>query len=316
MPLSKPANFIEVEKVFVRPRALHPPSPTAADNIEQSPSNGNCCLATSPILCLIRRVLRRSQAAFVRACEAHPPQSTWAVDETLPADWSGWGPAASIAGLAACDRGAELVQDAVRLTSLWQRVAVESSPEHSARLQAQLLTDLQIFLDRLPRSRLRRRPLPLAAVSNGPMSATVQPPRQQDGGGQPGRHIGAPRHTTRHVPGTGRSPQQPAAGPAAAPAAAPRQFYPAPARAQHAVLASLLPAVTVGLRPSPAQRKLADLVPAHVPSPTAAGPQTGAAPRTAAPPVAPQLRDLVLAFRVRTELPQTCLAGFSGLPAS
>ena len=257
----------------------------------------------------------------MKACQDHPLLGTWSID-ALPANWAGWTPAAHIAGLAACDRGVELVQDSVRLTSLWQRIAVEDSPEHSTRLQAQLLADLQLFLDRLPATGLspRRRslprslrrhrhgPLPLAAVSNGLMSATAKSPRQQDGAGQASRQVGAPRYTTRHAPGGSRSPQQPAGGPVAA-LAAPRLVYPAPAHTgtashsrQHAVLASLIPAMPGAARP--AQRKLADLVPAQPPRSPAAAAQT-ASPAAA---LAPRLRDLLPPFRVRMQVLRTARA--------
>ena len=236
------------------------------------------------------------QAAFARACESHPLQRAWAVNESLPPNWAGWSLAARLAGFADSDRGAQLVQDAVRLSSLWQRVVVETSAEHSAHLQAQLLTDFQVFLDRLPAA--RQRALPLATVSNGPamLPGHVQ---RQEAGGQPGRHVGAPRYTTRQPPTTSSPPQGPVKRHASAAAVAPLPQHtpdpganPAAAAAQtaqqkqHQVLAALIPSNGAAQAASPAVN-LGDLIPTSrsTPRPVASVPSSGHSP--AANPLGP-----------------------------
>ena len=264
------------------------------------------------------------QAAFARACQSHPLQGTWAVDQSLPAEWPGWPLAAQLAGLAGSARGAELVQDAVRLTTLWHQVADATSAEHSAHLQAQLLTDLQIFLDRLPAG--RRRASPLTTVSNGLTMLPGQSPRQE-AGEQPGRHVGAPRYTTRQAPAAGSPSQRLGKAPAgavAAPSAVPsRPFNPGanPVSAaaqtahqkQHRVLASLIPPISATRAASAAATPAVPAVPAVQPQP----PRVASGPAGAAP--APRVRPLPLAVvprGVSSAAAQQAAAGPASAPPS
>ncbi len=326
MPVEKPAHWVEVETVFVRSQIPCPPTPlplALSLNCQwTSPSRAASLSAVPPA---DGHVLHCLQAAFARACQSHPLQGTWAVDQSLPAEWPGWPLAAQLAGLAGSARGAELVQDAVRLTTLLHQVAVATGAEHSAHLQAQLLTDLQVFLDRLPAS--RQRASPLTTVSNGPAMLPGQSARQE-AGEQPGRHVGAPRYSTRQAPTAGSPSQRlgkaPAGAVAAPPAVAPRPANPGanPVLAaaqtahqkQHRVLASLIPPLGAARAASAAAGPAVPPVPAAQRHPQ----QVAPTPAGAAP--APRVRPLPLAVvprGVSSAAAQQAAAGpASGLPSA